>query len=64
MLFTEETFGSFGFESVFTHLEIISIGRPIKLHNDRIDISKSKSHDEPKFSPAVSLWQLKLNAHT
>ena len=48
---TEETFGSVGFESIFTHLEIISNGKPIKMLNDRIDISKSKSHNEPKISP-------------
>ena len=48
---SEETFGSVGFESIFTHLEIISNGRPIKVINDSIDISKLKSLNEPKFSP-------------
>ena len=49
---SEETFGLVGFESIFTHLEIISNGRPIKVVNDRINISKSKSHNKPKISPA------------
>ena len=28
---TEDTFGSVGIESIFTHLEIISNGKPIKV---------------------------------
>ena len=52
---SEETFGSVGFESIFKHLEIISNGRPIKAHNDKIDISKLNSYNEPKFSPAVNM---------
>ena len=51
MRLTEETFVSFGFESIFLHLEIISNGRPIKVLNDRIDISKSKSLNDAKISP-------------
>ena len=51
MLFSEETFGSVGFESIFMHLEIISNGQQIKVLNDSIDLSKSKSHNEPKVSP-------------
>ena len=43
MLVSEETFGSVGFESILAHLEIISNGRPIKVLNDNIDISKSSS---------------------
>ena len=31
-------------------LQIISNGKPIKVLNDRIDISKSKSHNKPKIS--------------
>ena len=49
----EETFGSVSFESIFLHLEIISNGRPIKVPNDRIDISKSKSLSELKISPDI-----------
>ena len=48
---TEETFGSVGFESIFTHLEIMSNGSLIKVRNDNIDISKSNSYSEPKISP-------------
>ena len=44
----EETFGSVGFESIFAHLEIISTGRPIKVLNDNIDISKSSSFKRTK----------------
>ena len=40
---TEETFGLVSFESIFVHLEIISNGRPIKVLNDNIDISKSSA---------------------
>ena len=48
-------FGSFDFESIFMHLLIISNGRPIKVCNDNIDISKSNSHNEPKNSPVLHL---------
>ena len=48
-----ETFGSVGSESIFMHLEIISNGRLIKVLKDRIDISKSKSLNEPKISSGV-----------
>ena len=48
---TEETFGLVGFESIFVHLEIISNGRPTEVLNDRIDISKSNSYNEPKIPP-------------
>ena len=50
-MFSEETFASFGFESIFLHLEIISNGRPIKVLNDRSDISKSKSLNNTTISP-------------
>ena len=35
------------------HLEIISNGRPIKVLNGRIDISKSKSLNDTKISPEL-----------
>ena len=47
--YPKKTFGSFGFESIFTHLEIISNGSPIKVLNDRIDISKSNHITNQKF---------------
>ena len=47
-----ETFGLVGFESIFTHLETISIGKSIKVFNDNIDIS------EPKISPVGFSYQI------
>ena len=57
---SEETFGSVGFESIFTNLEITSNGRPIKVHNDSIDISKSNSYNEPKISPGHVVFKSTL----
>ena len=56
----EETFCSVGFESILSHLEIISDGKPIKMLNDRIDISKLKSHNEPKNSPIKFIHTVKF----
>ena len=50
---SEETFVSFGFESIFLHFETISNGRPIKVINDKIDISKLKSLYDTKISPGT-----------
>ena len=48
---SEETFGFVGFENIFIRLEIISNGRPLKVLNNSIDISKLKSHNKPTISP-------------
>ena len=47
--YSEETFGSVGFEGIFAHLEIISNRKPIKVCNDNIDISKSSSLKRTKI---------------
>ena len=54
LYYQKKTFGWVGFESIFMHLEIVSNGKPIKVINDRIDISKSKLHNEPKISPVYN----------